>query len=406
MVFPDTSRKGEVESIDQPKVNTSQSQEFENYLEEYSDEYYHNYYDQDIGYQYDYRTDNEDDDDEEEECRLPSVPQTQICADGGASIGHEQQGLVKNTLECKWNLAEAQERLCTLELHNSESLEQEHAKAQTESWELKRKEDEWRQKEEELMWNERMNSWNVDTISKEGFNRSVINKNIKHKEAEEEADGKVATFVQKCERQIKHFGMLKRWVDSQRHLSDHPHLICEETANYLIKWCFYLQKAEKQALMEQVAHQAVVMQFIVEMGRNLHQDPRGCFRQFFEKAKIADEGYMEAFHTELEAFIQRVREFSQAKTAESVTMDKVVRDFELTVWAETPMPCWGNAVFSEELKRCFQLQDVQLLQNVLSDMDPQVAEHCLQHCIDAGLRICNSKEAKEERSEEPTMDTS
>ncbi|XP_007891179.2 uncharacterized protein LOC103178320 isoform X1 [Callorhinchus milii] len=67
MVFPDTSRKGEVESIDQPKVNTSQSQEFENYLEEYSDEYYHNYYDQDIGYQYDYRTDNEDDDDEEEE---------------------------------------------------------------------------------------------------------------------------------------------------------------------------------------------------------------------------------------------------------------------------------------------------------------------------------------------------
>lgn len=38
--------------------------------------------------------------------------------------------------------------------------------------------------------------------------------------------------------------------------------------------------------MEQVAHQAVVMQFILEMARNTQQDPRGCFRQFFQKAKV------------------------------------------------------------------------------------------------------------------------
>jgi len=38
--------------------------------------------------------------------------------------------------------------------------------------------------------------------------------------------------------------------------------------------------------MEQVAHQAVVMQFILEMASNSQQDPRGCFRQFFHKAKV------------------------------------------------------------------------------------------------------------------------
>lgn len=38
--------------------------------------------------------------------------------------------------------------------------------------------------------------------------------------------------------------------------------------------------------MEQVAHQAVVMQFILEMAANSQQDPRGCFRQFFHKAKV------------------------------------------------------------------------------------------------------------------------
>ena len=39
--------------------------------------------------------------------------------------------------------------------------------------------------------------------------------------------------------------------------------------------------------MEQVAHQAVAMQFILEMARSSQQDPRGCFRQFFHKAKVS-----------------------------------------------------------------------------------------------------------------------
>lgn len=43
---------------------------------------------------------------------------------------------------------------------------------------------------------------------------------------------------------------------------------------------------QKEALMEQVAHQAVVMQFILEMASNSQQDPRGCFRHFFHKAKV------------------------------------------------------------------------------------------------------------------------
>ena len=46
----------------------------------------------------------------------------------------------------------------------------------------------------------------------------------------------------------------------------------------------YLQK---EALMEQVAHQAVVMQFILEMASNSKQDPRGCFRHFIQKARVS-----------------------------------------------------------------------------------------------------------------------
>lgn len=32
-------------------------------------------------------------------------------------------------------------------------------------------------------------------------------------------------------------GMLRRWDDSQKYLSDKPHLVCEETANCLVVIC-------------------------------------------------------------------------------------------------------------------------------------------------------------------------
>lgn len=44
---------------------------------------------------------------------------------------------------------------------------------------------------------------------------------------------------------------------------------------------------QKCALMEQVAHQTIVMQFILELAKSLKVDPRACFRQFFTKIKVA-----------------------------------------------------------------------------------------------------------------------
>lgn len=43
---------------------------------------------------------------------------------------------------------------------------------------------------------------------------------------------------------------------------------------------------QKHALMDQIAHQAIVMQFILDLARTLSIDPRGCFRQFFSKIKV------------------------------------------------------------------------------------------------------------------------
>ncbi|XP_011374956.1 hsp90 co-chaperone Cdc37-like 1 isoform X1 [Pteropus medius] len=254
--------------------------------------------------------------------RCPQLPGggAQMYSHGIEMACQKQKEFVKSSVACKWNLAEAQQKLGNLALHNSESLDQEHAKAQTAVSELRQREEEWRQKEEALVQRERMCLWNVDAISKDVFNKSFINQG-KRKETE---DDKSESFMQKYEQKIRHFGMLSRWDDSQRFLSDHPYLVCEETAKYLILWCFHLEAEQKGALMEQIAHQAVVMQFIMEMAKNCNVDPRGCFRLFFQKAKAEEEGYFEAFKNELEAFKSRVRLYSQSSSFQPMTIQNHV----------------------------------------------------------------------------------
>ena len=38
--------------------------------------------------------------------------------------------------------------------------------------------------------------------------------------------------------------MLRKYDDSQEYLLEHPHLTCEETANYLVIWCINLEVEE------------------------------------------------------------------------------------------------------------------------------------------------------------------
>ena len=68
--------------------------------------------------------------------------------------------------------------------------------------------------------------------------------------------------------------------------------------------------------MEQVSHQAVILQFILELAKSLKVDPRGCFRQFFDKFKNqTNPEYNAAFNDELKAFRKRVKGRAEARIA-------------------------------------------------------------------------------------------
>ncbi|TRY66784.1 hypothetical protein DNTS_009576 [Danionella cerebrum] len=305
-----------------------------------------------------------------------------------ASVCQHQQHCVKASIQSGWSLAEAQHQLCSLELHGSESVEQERAQALASSDELSQTEQHWRLKESMLGKSPTLcPNTNIDV-----FDKSIINSSQSW--ATESDPDKSMNFVQRYEELLKHFGMLRRWDDSQRFLAEYHHLICEETANYLILWCFRLQAEQKEALMEQVAHQAVAMQFILEMARNSQRDPRGCFRQFFEKAKAGQEGYLDVFHTELQAFTERVKEYTmKSKGGSSKNAGQ-----EITAGCRLD-PKDVLESLPPELKTCIQLQDMQILQNVLSTMNPQVAEYHVKRCLEAGLCTNAPRSSKEESSE-------
>ncbi|XP_058510631.1 hsp90 co-chaperone Cdc37-like [Solea solea] len=313
--------------------------------------------------------------------------------------------LNKSLADCRRRLAEAQKKVQELTISAKDEGKAELSKAQAEEKKLRKEEREWEKKRDDYNRDEKKQPWNVDTLSKEGFSKSVVNiKPESHEETEEEKEQKHKTFVEKNEKQIKHFGMLRRWDDSQKYLSDNPHLVCEETANYLVIMCIDLEVEEKRALMEQVAHQTIVMQFILELAKSLKVDPRGCFRQFFAKIKTADQQYQDAFNDELESFKERVR--GRAK----IRIEKAMKEYEeeerqkrLGPGGLDPVDVYESLPI--EMQKCFDDKNIQLLQDVISKMDPTEAKLHMKRCIESGLWVPNSKpDDGDEKEEDATYE--
>ncbi|KAA0721643.1 Hsp90 co-chaperone [Triplophysa tibetana] len=308
--------------------------------------------------------------------------------------------LERSLAESKKKLAEVQRRVQELSVASTDESKAALSKAQAEEKQMKKDERSWQRKLDDHRQEEKKTPWNVDTLSKEGFSKSVVNVKPEVKEeTEEEKEQKHKSFVEKNEKQIKHFGMLRRWDDSQKYLSDNPHLVCEETANYLVIMCIDLEVEEKHALMEQVAHQTIVMQFILELAKSLKVDPRGCFRQFFTKIKTADQQYQDAFNDELESFKGRVR--GRAK----IRIEKAMKEYEeeerqkrLGPGGLDPVEVYES--LPSELQKCFDDKDIQMLQDAISKLDPTEAKHHMKRCIESGLWVPNSR-ADEEADKDP-----
>lgn len=105
------------------------------------------------------------------------------------------------------------------------------------------------EKEDEMKKKEKLTPWNVDTIGTDGFTKTVINKRSSRKDddaglSDEEKEKQMKQFVKENEKKLKEFGVLRKYDDSKKFLSENLQLVCENTANYLVIWCINLEMEE------------------------------------------------------------------------------------------------------------------------------------------------------------------
>uniref|UniRef100_A0A2M4AIT8 Hsp90 co-chaperone Cdc37 n=1 Tax=Anopheles triannulatus TaxID=58253 RepID=A0A2M4AIT8_9DIPT len=262
--------------------------------------------------------------------------------------------------------------------------------------ELEREQERVRQEEEELRKKEKLQPWNVDTISKPGFQKTVINKsaiNRKPQElSEEQKELNLREFIKKYEKQLKQYGMLRKYDDSKKFLLDNHHLACEDTANYLVIWCIELEMQEKHELVAHVAHQCICMQYILDIAKQLDVDPRACVGSFFQRIQETDNEYKKAFLDEIEAFKERIRKRAQEKLQKLIEeQEEEEKKARLGPGGLDPVEVFES--LPEELQKCFETRDIGMLQEAMAKLPPEEARHHLQRCVDSGLWVPDAKSA-------------
>ncbi|CAG4959797.1 unnamed protein product [Colias eurytheme] len=274
-----------------------------------------------------------------------------------------------------------------------DSLKKALADLENEQKEIQKKEDELRKKE-------KTTPWNVDTISEPGFTKTVINtKPARPRDenlTEEEKEAKMKKFINENEKLLKKFGMLRKYDDSKQFLQEHNQLVCEETANYLVIWCINLEMEGKHELMSHVAHQTICMQYMLELSKQLDVDPRACIGSFFSRIQVAEKTYKDSFDDELEQFKKRIQKRAQEKIQEAIKeQEEEERQARLGPGGLDPVEVYEE--LPDELKKCFDAQDVPMLQATIAKMPEQEAIYYMKRCVDSGLWVPGNND------EEPTM---
>ncbi|XP_077426093.1 hsp90 co-chaperone Cdc37-like isoform X2 [Vanacampus margaritifer] len=315
-----------------------------------------------------------------------------------AAFQQRGEDLESNLAECDRLLEEARGRLRAMEERRIEAEEADLTEVRAEVRKLSKDKRMFEKMTEEHRREEKRLPWNVDTISKEGFSRSFVNMKPKEETQEEQVE-KHKTFVEKYAKEIKHFGILRRYDDSQKFLSDNPHLVCEETANCLVVICIDYEIDEKHALMEQVAHQAIVMQSILDLARALKADPRGCFRQFFSNMKSAGQSNREALERELELLKERVRSCAQMRMEEArEELEEEEKQKRLGPGGLDPVEVYKS--LPRDMQRSFDEKNIEMLHKAIDKLSPDEGKYHLARCIDSGLWVPESGENQDDGENE------
>lgn len=275
------------------------------------------------------------------------------------------------------------------EAADKDALQKELQKIEDEAKKIQLEEKEFKKKE-------KLQPWNVDTLSQPKFSKTIINKKVDEKSydemTDEEKEQHMKKFVKENEKLIKEYGMLRRFDDSKKFLTQHNLLVHEDTANYLVIWCINLEMEEKHELMTHVAHQCICMQYMLELSKQLKTDPRACIGPFFERIQVADIEYRRQFDDEIKAFIGRIEKRSKEKIAEAIKEQEAEEERErlerLGPGGLDPAEVFES--LPKILQDCFEQRDTDLLKQAIADMPEEEARYHMKRCVESGLWVADA----------------
>jgi cell division cycle protein 37 len=151
--------------------------------------------------------------------------------------------------------------------------------------------------------------------------------------------------------------------------------------------------------MEHIAHQCIVMQFILELSKTLKCDPRACVGPFFTKMQTTNQEYKEGFFEELSSFKERIRRRAKEKLEAAMKeAEEEERQKRLGPGGLDPVEIFES--LPDDLKKCFETQDIQLLQDTILKMKKEDAEYHMDRCVKSGLWVPDARSGVSENMDE------
>ena len=242
-------------------------------------------------------------------------------------------------------------------------------------------------KEKELAEYEKAHpSWNVDNMSTDKHNRTLINKSVPKAEG---TSMDLSAYFKEHGDEVKAWGMLSKYEESHKYLKDRMYLVCDHLASFLVVWAVDLEVEEKKELMKRVAHQAIVAQYILELAKTLKRDPRSTVDAFFTRIGSAEQQYLDAFQDEYKSLIARVQARAIARLeeaqAEAAAEEAADREKRLGPGGLDPLEILEE--IPAKMKEAFQTQNTPMLKESFAELSEEEAGVVYRKVVDSGLWV-------------------
>jgi len=300
----------------------------------------------------------------------------------------KQAELDRNEMEHSKKGVNSQTEEIDEKLSDAALSEENRSKLQERRDELARQQEEFLEKERQLAEKEELQPWNVDTIGRVGWSRSVINKGKNSDAAETESNtDDTVRFVEENLQLLERLQGVKTTGELEKVLLDHPHLSCDFTTTYLTMHALQLAIEEEWSELERVAKASIYLQYLYEFARGTnrlrkHADVETI--RVFAKGFRDNTDLMSAFQAEVQEYMGRIRQRAREKVNEAEEEDKRQRI------AESPGGLDPIEVLNslpDDMRKAFEKRDKEMMTEVASTMEPELFSHHLQRCIDSGLWI-------------------